>query len=73
MRAQRKDRHGDLIPVILAAIVAVVGQTVILFNDFGAGNDLQGRGNAKVITAAVVSTAGAIEIPSESPAGRPVS
>jgi len=39
MQAQRKDRRGDLIPVILAAIVAVVGQTVILFNDFGAGND----------------------------------
>jgi hypothetical protein len=73
MRTQRKGRRGDLIPVILAAIVAVVGQTVILFNDFGADNDLQGRGNAKMITAAVVSRAGAIEIPSESPTGRPVS
>ena len=73
MRAQRKDRRGDLIPVIVAAIVAVVGQTVILFNDFGAGNDSQGRGNARMITAAVVSRAGAIEIPSELPAGRPVS
>jgi len=73
MRAQSKDRHGDLIPVIVAAIVAVVGQSVILVNDFGAGNDLQGRGNAKMITTAVVSRAGAIEIPSESPAGRPVS
>jgi hypothetical protein len=71
MRAQRKDRR--LIPVILAAIVAVVAQTVILFNDIGAGNDLQGRGNAKMIAAAVVSRAGAIEIPSESPAGRPAS
>jgi hypothetical protein len=73
MRAQRKDRRGDLIPVIVAAIVAVVGQTVILFNDFGAGNDSQRRGNARMITAAVVSRAGAIEIPSELPAGRPVS
>jgi hypothetical protein len=73
MRAQRKYRRGDLIPVIVAAILAVVGQTVILFNDFGAGNDSQGRGNARMITAAVVSRAGAIEIPSESPAGRPVS
>jgi hypothetical protein len=44
MRAQRIDRRGDLITVILAAIVAVVGQTVILFNDFGAGNDSRGRG-----------------------------
>jgi hypothetical protein len=57
---------------MVAAIVAVVGQTVILFNDFGTGNDSQGRGNTRMITHAVVSRAGAIEIPSESPAGRPV-
>jgi hypothetical protein len=69
MRAQRNDRRGDLIPALAAAIVAVVGQTVILFNDFGAGNDSQGRGNARMITAAVVSKAGAIEIPSEPAAG----
>jgi len=73
MHAQRKGRRGDLIPVILAAFVAVVGQTVILFDDFGLGNDWQGRGSATMITAAVVSGAGAIEIPSEPPAGRPVS
>jgi hypothetical protein len=73
MHAQRKDRRGDLIPVIVAAFVAVVGQTVILFNDFGPGNDSQGSGSATMITAAVVSGAGAIEIPSERPAGRPVS
>jgi hypothetical protein len=72
MRTQGKDRRGDLIPVIVAAIVAVVGQAVVLFNDFGAGNDSQGR-NARMITAAVVSRAGAIAIPSESSAGRPVS
>ena len=35
MHAQRKGQRGDLIPVILAAFVAVVGQTVILFDDFG--------------------------------------
>jgi hypothetical protein len=64
MRVQRKDRRGDLIPVLVAAIVAVLGQTVILFNDFGAGNS-QDRGNARMVTAAVVSRAGAIEIPSE--------
>ena len=39
----------------------------------GAGNDSQGRGNARMVTAAVVSRAGAIEIPSESSAGRPLS
>jgi hypothetical protein len=68
LRAQRKDRRGNLMPMLVAAIVAVVGQAVILFNDFGAGNESHGRGNARMITAAVVSKAGAIEIPSE-PAG----
>jgi hypothetical protein len=74
MHAQRKDRRGDLIPVIVvAAFVAVVGQTVILFNDFGPSNDSQGSGSATMITAAVVSRAGAIEIPSEPPAGQSAS
>ena len=73
MHAQRKDRRGGLIPVIVAAIVAVVGQTTILFNDFGAGNDSHGRGDARMITAAVVSKAGAIEIPSQPDVGRPIS
>jgi hypothetical protein len=70
MRAQRKDRQVDLIPVI-AACIAVVGQAVILGNEFGPGSDLQGNGSARMITAAAVSRAGAIEIPSPPPAGRP--
>jgi hypothetical protein len=73
MHAQRKIRRGHMIPVVVAATVAVVGQTVILFNDFGAGNDSHGRGDARMITAAVVSKAGAIEIPSQPAAGRLVS
>jgi hypothetical protein len=60
-------------PVIVTAIVAVVGTAVILFNDFGPGNDSQGSGNARMITAAAVSRAGAIEIPSQPPAGRSAS
>ena len=61
MHAQRK------VPMLVAAFIAVVGQTVILFNDFGPGsNDSQGRGNARMITATAVSRAGAIEIPSDS-------
>jgi hypothetical protein len=59
--------------LIVAATVAVAGQTFILLSDFDAGNDPQGRGNARMITAAVVSRAGAIEIPSEPDAGWPVS
>jgi len=70
MQSQTKDRRGNLIPVIVATIVAVVGQTLILFNDFGGGNNSQGRGNARMITAAVVSKAGAIEIPSQADVGR---
>jgi hypothetical protein len=71
MHAQRK--IGDMIPVIVAATVVVVGQAVILLNDFGAGSYSHGRGNARMITAAVVSKAGAIEIPSQPAAGRLVS
>ena len=73
MHTQRKDRSGDLLPVIVAVIVAVVGQAVILFNDFGPGNNSQASGNAGMITAAVVYRTGAIEIPSQPTAGRPVS
>src|SRR5216684_7065961 len=67
MHAQRK------VPMLVAAFVAVVGTAVILFSDFGPGNDSQDSGNARMITAAAVSRAGAIEIPSQPPAGRPVS
>ena len=70
MRAQTKDRRGDFIPVLVAAIVAIMGTAGILFSDFGPYNDSQGGGNA-MITAAAVARAGAIEIPSESPIGRP--
>jgi hypothetical protein len=72
MHAQRNDRRGDLIPVIVAAIVAVVGTAAILFNDFGPSNDSQGGGNG-MVTAAAVSRAGAIVIPSGPPADRPAS
>jgi hypothetical protein len=54
--------------MLVAAMIAVVGQTVVLFNDFGPGYDSQRGGNAGMITAAAVSRAGAIQIPSASPA-----
>ena len=69
MHAQRNDRRSDSMPVIVAAIIAVLGTAVILFNDFGPSYDSQGSG--RMITAAVVSRAGAIEVPSEPPAGQP--
>jgi hypothetical protein len=64
MHAQRK------IPVLIAVIVAVLGQTVILFNDFGSGNDSKDSGHTRVVTDLAVSRAGAVEIPSVSPGGR---
>ena len=70
--SSRKNRRGDLIPVMVAAIVAVVGTGAILFNDFGPDNNSLGSGN-RMITAAAVSRGGAIEIPSEPPADRPAS
>ena len=44
----------------MAAFVALVGQAIILFDDFGARNNSHGRG-ARMVTAAAVSKAGAIE------------
>ena len=59
-------------PFMTNAIVAIVGTGAILFNDFGPDNNSLGSGNG-MITAAAVSRAGAIVIPSDLPAGRPVS
>lgn len=70
MQAQRNDRRGNLPPAIVAALIAVVGQTVVLFNDFGAGNNSQNSGSARMITAAALSRAGAIEILPKPVAGR---
>jgi hypothetical protein len=47
--------HSALIPLI----VAVVGQSIILLNDFGPGNPHRDR----IIAAAAMARAGAIEIP----------
>jgi hypothetical protein len=68
VHAQTKSRRGDLIPVIVTVIVAVVGTAGIL-NNLRPGNDSD-SGNARMITSAAVSRVGAIEIPSEPPAGR---
>jgi hypothetical protein len=68
--AQKSDGRRDLMPVIVTVIVAVVGTAGILLDSLGPGNDSQGNGDARMITAAAVSRAGAIEIPSEPPAAR---
>jgi hypothetical protein len=53
MHAQRNDRRGNLTLAIVAAFLALVGQAIILFDDFGAGSNSQGK-------VAAVSKAGAI-------------
>ena len=65
MDTQSKTRRGDLGPVMVAAIVAIGATAGILFNDFGPGNSSQDSRTARMITAAALSKAGAIEIPSE--------
>ena len=69
VHAQTKSRRGDLIPVIVTVIVAVVG-TAGIVNNLRPGNDSQDRGSARMITSAAVSRVGGIEIPSEPPADR---
>src|SRR5216684_3485915 len=71
MQTQRKHRRGGSIPVIVAVFVAVVGQALVLFNYFGPAGDSPSSGSATMIKASAVSRAGAIEIPSGPPAGRP--
>jgi hypothetical protein len=66
MYAQRK------VPVLVAAFVAVAGTAGILFSDFGPDTASQDSGNARMITAAAVSRADAIEVPSVLPARRSV-
>jgi hypothetical protein len=56
--------------MLVAALVAVLGTAVILFSDFSPDQDPQGGANARIITAAAVSKAGAIEIPSDPTSGQ---
>jgi hypothetical protein len=51
--------------MLVTAFVAVVGIAVILFNNVNPDTDSQAGRNARAITAAAVSRAGAIEIPSQ--------
>ena len=60
-------------PVTVALFVAITGQTVVLFNDFGPSNDSRASASARMVTAEAVSRAGAIQIPSQPPARPPVS
>jgi hypothetical protein len=61
MHAQRK------VSMLVAAFVAVAGTAVIFFNNYRPAADSQADAKARKITAAAVSRAGAIEIPSIPP------
>ena len=69
VQAQTKHRRDDLMPVIVAVIVAVVGTAGIL-NNLRPGNDSRDSDQARMVTSAAVSRVGAIEIPSVPPGGR---
>ena len=61
MGNHRSEWRGSLKVALAAAFVAVAGQAVILSDDFGGGNSSQASDNARMITAAAVSSAGATE------------
>jgi hypothetical protein len=70
MHAHRKDRLGDLIPVIVAATVAVVGQTFAgsrQRDDHGRGG-VKGRRNRDSVRACRRHGAPLTERPNRSPA-----
>jgi hypothetical protein len=69
VHSETKSRRGDLIPVIVTVIVAIVGTAGIL-NNLRPGNETRDGGTARMITSAAASRVGAIEIPSERPADR---
>ena len=65
MSAHRKD-HPEIIPMAIAALVAMMSVAAVVLLDFGPNNS---QGNADgMITASVLSRAGAIATPSEKPA-----
>lgn len=68
MHSDGKDRHSWM-PALISAIVAVVGSAVLLLMDFGPSSGWPVHGGG-MITAAAVSRAGAIELPT-APYDRP--
>ena len=65
MSIHRKDRHGELVPMIVAGLIALACIVSIYWMDFGPGADAQDRGMG--ITASVLSRAGAAALPTEKP------
>jgi hypothetical protein len=65
MDAHRKDQHRELMPMAIAALVAVASVTALLLLDLASTSS---QDNADtMITSAVLSRAGATATPSEKP------
>jgi hypothetical protein len=73
MRIKSKYRKSLLNPAFGAVIVAIASTAAILFDDFGPSHASQDRGTATMISAAAISKAGAIEIPSAPSVSPPTS
>lgn len=63
MPAHPKDAPGVLLPVTIAAVIALIGTVSLFLMDFGPWNNAPGNGNG-MISAAVVYRAGATAVPS---------
>jgi hypothetical protein len=46
MHAHSKDRRGNLVPVMAAAVIAVVGTAALFFMDFGPNNEVKRKVSA---------------------------
>jgi hypothetical protein len=67
MAIPQKDQHRELIPMAIASLLTLACVAGLLLLDFRPGNS---SGSADgMITAAVVSRAGAVATPSEKPTG----
>jgi hypothetical protein len=66
MSAHRKDQHADLVRAIVTGLIALICSVSIYWMDFGPGADAQDSGNG-MITASVLSQAGAVALPTEKP------
>jgi hypothetical protein len=66
MSTHRNHRHGDLVPMIVAGLIALVCSVSIYWMDFGPRADAQVSGNG-MITASVLSRAGAVAFPTVPP------
>jgi hypothetical protein len=71
MQFHSKSGRRELLPMAVAAAIALSGSLTLFLMDFGPNNDVQ-RGGLSMITAAVVDRAGATASPTQ-PTVQPVS